>query len=202
MSVISSTDFEFEEDRLRDMVQEQNHKLDAALHVQFYKHAELNTFKTKVEGRKIFEEYVYVRILMPANRLNIIERRATEEDRRRFRRQFVAFVEKGESLQLGTPLDQVPNISASQVLELKALKIETVEQLAGMPDATVQLLGTGGQELKQRAIKFLDRSANAEALSAEVKALREELAALRAAQQIASQAAQTSTVKVTTSPVK
>jgi len=200
--MISSTDFEFEEDRLREMVQEQTHKLDSALHVQFYKHAELNSFQTQKEGRKIFEEHVYVRILMPANRLNIIERRATEEDRKRFRRQFVAFVEKGESLQLGTPLDQVPSISASQVLELKALKIDTVEQLAGMPDATVQLLGTGGQELKQRAVKFLDRSANAEVLSAEVKALREELAQLRTSQQIASQAQQASTVKVTTSPVK
>lgn len=200
MSTISSTDFEFEEDRLREMVQEQNHKLDSALHVQFYKHAELNSFETQKQGRKIFEEHVYVRILMPANRLNIIERRATEEDRKRFRRQFVAFVEKGESLQLGTPLDQLPSISASQVLELKALKIDTVEQLAGMADATAQLLGTGGQELKQRAVKFLDRASNAETLSAEVKALREELAALRA--QAAATAPAASSVKVTTAPVK
>lgn len=172
---ITSTDFDFEEDRLREMVSGQSQKLDNQLNVQFYKHAELNSFETAKQGRKIFEEHVYIRILMPANRLNVIERRATDEDRARFRRQFVYFVEKGENLQSGTPLDQLATISAAQVLELKALKVDTIEQLAGIPDTTAQLMGTGGTELKQRAIKFLDRTRNSEELSDEVRALKAKL---------------------------
>lgn len=175
MSDISSTDFDFEEERMQEMAKGQNQKLDSQLHVQFYKHAELNSFETQKQGRKIFAEHVYVRILMPANRLNVIERKATEEDRARFRRQFVAFVEKGETLQMGTPLEQLTTITPAQVLELKHLKVDTVEQLAGMADSTAQLLGTGGTELKQRAQRFLDRTGDSESLSAEVRSLRAQL---------------------------
>jgi hypothetical protein len=169
------SDFAFEEDRLRDMVRGDTNKLDAQLHVQFYKRAELNCFRTEKEGRKIFDEFVYIRILMPANRLNEIDRRATDEDKLRFKRQFKAFVEKGEVLQIGTPLDQMPNISAAQVLELKYLHIETVEQLAGIPDSTVSTLGTGGQTLKQTARALLDRTADSVKLSEENRDLRKQL---------------------------
>jgi len=159
----------------------QNNKLDAQLHVTFYKHAELNSFQSRSvaeggQGRKIFEEQVYIRILAPANRLNVIERRATVEDRQRFSRQFQHFVKTGEILQNGTPLDQLPSLGAAQVLELKALKVDTVEQLAGMADTTLQLLGTGGQDLKQRAIRFLANVQGTEKLSGEVQQLQRELA--------------------------
>jgi uncharacterized protein YigA (DUF484 family) len=108
-------------------------------------------------------------------------------------------MEKGETLQFGTPLDQLPTITASQVLELRALKIETVEQLSNMPDNTVQLLGTGGQELKQRAIRFLDRAASNEQLSEQVRALQRELVELRQKSDLAAAAAAAkSTVAVTT----
>lgn len=205
---LSFTDFEFEGDRMAEVAKGQLHKLDAALHVQFYKHAELNTFKSGPiekggEGRKVFDEHVYIRILMPANRLNIVERRATEEDRARFRAQFLKFVQTGENLVSGTPLNQLPGISPSQVLELNALKVTTVEQLAMMPDSTMQLLGTGGQTQKQAAIKYLDRTANAvelsaknRELSAELQELRAQLDQLMAGKEKAEAAAELPTVRV------
>lgn len=180
MSEISVSDFDFEEQRLTALSSQQTQSLDAQLYVQFFKHAELNSFKTREQGRKIFEECIYIRILIPANRLNIIERKATDEDKIRFARSYTQFLDKGESLQIGTLLDQLPGLSASQVLELKHLKVETVEQLAGVPDTTAQLLGTGGQELKLRARKFLDRSANSEQLSETVRTLQGQLAVLMA----------------------
>lgn len=196
---VSFTDFDFEADRMHEMAAGQGHKLDAQLHVQFYKHAELDSFQTQAQGRKIFNEHVYVRILMPANRLNVIERRATDEDRARFRKQFIAFVQGGEQLASGTPLSELPTISAAQVLELKALKVDTIEQLAGMADTTAQLLGTGGPELKARAVRYLDRAANAEELSSEVRELKAQLAELMAAQKAAAAANPAPTVTVTTS---
>jgi hypothetical protein len=173
------TDFAFEEDRLKEMVSGQTHKLDAQLHVQFYKRGVLNSFESEKQGRKIFEEKLYVRILMPANRLNEIDREATEVDRARFARQFASFVERGESLQTGTPLDQLPGLTSAQVLEFKHLKVDTVEQLAGVADTVVNLLGTGGQTLKQKAIRFLDERSSSVQLSEEVRALRRELAELQ-----------------------
>lgn len=200
MSEISSSDFDFEADRLNALSSQQANSLDAQLYVQFYRHAELNSFQTREQGRKIFEECVYIRILIPANRLNIIERRATDEDKLRFSRQYTQFLDKGESLQIGTPLSEFPGMSPAQVLELRHLKVETVEQLAGIPDTTAQLMGTGGQELKQRAIKFLDRSANAEKLSDEVRDLRRQLDALLAERGQAAQAVTDNGVKVTAAP--
>lgn len=196
MSTMSATDFDFEEDKMRQMADGKSQSLDAQLHVTFYKHAELNSFRTKEEGRKIFDEHVYVRILMPANRLNVIERKATDDDRARFRAQFVAFVKNGETLQIGTPIDQLPTISTSQALELKALKVDTVEQLAGMADTTVQLLGTGGQDLKQRAIKYLTRAASNEDLAAQVSSLQQQLEQLLAER--AKEAAPDAQIKITT----
>lgn len=178
--LISSSDFDFEADRLNALSSQQAQSLDSQLYVQFYRHAELNSFQTREQGRKIFDECVYVRILIPANRLNIIERRATDEDKLRFSRQYGQFLDKGETLQVGTPLSELPGMSAAQVLEMRHLKVETVEQLAGIPDTTAQLLGIGGQELKQRAQKFLDRHANSEHLSEEVRELRSQLAVLMA----------------------
>ena len=176
----SYTDFDFESARLEQLSSQQAHGLDSQLHVQFYKHAEQNSFQTREQGRKIFDECVYVRILSPANRLLIIERRVTDDDKLRFSKQYGQFLEKGESLQVGTPLSEFPGLSPAQVLEMRHLKVETVEQLAGIPDTTAQLLGTGGQELKQRAIKYLARSANSEQLSEQVLELQKQLAVLMA----------------------
>jgi len=176
--LISSTDFDFEAGRLTELASQQAWKLDAGLNVQFYKHAELNTWRSQQEGRKVFDEHVYIRILTPANRLNVIERRATDEDRQRFNRQFRAFVERGEQLLSGTPLSEMPGMSQGRVLEFAALKVTTVEQLAGMPDSTVQLLGTGGTTMKQQAVRFLDERANSKELSAENREMRARIAEL------------------------
>jgi hypothetical protein len=180
----TSTDFDFELERVNELAKQQAHSLDNQLHVQFFKHAELNSARTKAEGRKIFEEFVYVRILIPANRLNIIERRATDEDKMRFARQYTAFIQGAEQLAAGTSLDQIPGLTAAQVLELRALKVDTVEQLAGLADSTAQLLGTGGADLKRRAALYLAKATGGEKLLAENEDLRRQLAELIAKQAV------------------
>lgn len=199
---MSVTDFQFEEERLKDLSSGQIDKLDHQLNVTFYKHAELNSWASRPkeeggEGRKIFEEFVYIRILMPANRLNVIERRATSDDIKRFARQYKAFIEKGEKLVIGTPLDQMPSLTSAQVLEFKSLNIDTVEQLAGIPDSTAQLLGVGGQDIKRRAQLFLDRATSNETLAAENRELREKLEAFLKQGQAAAAAASTPAAVVT-----
>ena len=200
MSETSFTDFDFESNRLDDLTSQQAHGLDKQLHVQFYRHAELNSFRTRSEGRKIFEECVYIRILAPANRLLIIERQATDEDKLRFSRHYGQFLEKGECLQEGTPLSEFPSLSPAQVLEMRHLKLDTVEQLANIPDTTAQLLGTGGQDLKQRAIKFLDRTRNSEQLSETVRDLQKKLDTILAERALVAEAPP-AIVTVTTVPL-
>ena len=177
---MSFTDFDFEEDKLRELVKKGSNALDGHLKVVFYKHAEQDAFQSREQGRKIFQEFVYVRILMPANRLSEIERRATEEDKARFPRQYAAFLANADQLSVGTPLKELPTITPVQVMELNALKVDTIEQLANMPDYTAQVLGTGGLELKKRARVFLDRTTNAEAQGEQIRELQRQLAQLMA----------------------
>lgn len=195
--VLSATDFDFEAQRLNDLASQQAWGLDKGLHVQFYKHAELNSFRTQEAGRKIFDEHVYIRILMPANRLNVIERRATEEDKTRFAAHYTRFLQGAEQLQTGTQLSELPGLTAAQVLEFRALKVDTVEQLAALPDTTVSLIGVGGQMLKQQAIRFLDARANSLELSQEVRDLKEELEGLRRQMREAAAAAATASAQIT-----
>lgn len=169
----SLSDFEFEAKQLNALATQQTYKLDHQLHVQFYRHAELNAFKSKSEGRKIFEDYVYVRILAPANTRSVFEGRATDEHKERFAKQYRAFLANQEQLQSGTPLHELPSITTGQVAELKHLKVETVEQLSTITDQSAQLLGTGGIELKQRAIRWLDERKNNAALAADNRDLAE-----------------------------
>ncbi len=180
MSELTSTDFEFEMGELTRLANQDAYKLDDQLHVQFYRHAEQNAFRSREEGRKIFEEKVYIRIMSPADRLSVVERAASDQDKLRFSRQYEAFMAGLEQLSVGTPVSEMGGISPAQVLELRALKVDTVEQLAGMPDTTVQLLGIGGQELKRRASSFLARTQGADALAAQNVDLQKQVSELQA----------------------
>lgn len=176
----SASDFEFEAARAVSLATEPARKMDDQLHVQFYKHAELNAAASREANRKIFDEFVYVRIMAPANRLNVIERRATDDDKLRFGDRYRKFLAGLDQLASGTPIGELPTISPAQVMELRALKVETIEQLSTLPDTTAQLLGTGGQELKQRAIRFLDRTTDATKQGQMIRDLQSQLTALLA----------------------
>jgi hypothetical protein len=174
-----ASDFEFEMERMVQLAAEPARRRDNELHIRFYKHAELNSFESKKAGRKIFEDKVYIRILSPANRLSIIERAASDDDKLRFQSHYQRFMAGQEQMTVGTPISELPTITRAQVLELQALKVETVEQLAAMADQTTQLLGTGGADLKRRAQVYLDRLNNSEELSKEVRSLKMQLELLQ-----------------------
>jgi len=194
MDHLPVTDFQDEEQRMLDIATQKAYAQDATLHVRFYKRAVLNAFRTREEGRKIFDDKVYVEIIAPANRLNVIDREATDEDKVRFSRALAAFFAQQDQLVSGTPLSELPTLTPGQVAELNALKVFTVEQLSNVADTTVQLLGTGGQELKQRAIRFLAKTDDNATLRTDVNSLREQLEIERRARLAAeAQAAELST---------
>ena len=201
---ISFTDFELEEARAIEMATQPARKLDHQLNVQFYKHAELNAFESRKQNRKIFDDHIYIRIMAPANRLMMIERRASDEDKLRFPAQYSRFFKGQTQLSSGTPLSELHTISAAQVMELKALNVETIEQLAGIPDTTAQLMGVGGLEIKRRAQRFMDLSTDKTVQGEKIRSLETQLAELLA-ERAATQAAQATaqpTVKITPSAPK
>jgi hypothetical protein len=127
---------------------------DAKLYVVFHMHAVKNGFKSEQEGRPIFEDVPYIRIHVPGDKTSVVEHAVTDEEKMRFPAQWEKFQKNMEQSPEGTPLEQWPLLTVSQVHEFKALNVLTVEQLAGMADASAQRF-MGGNELRRKAQAFL-----------------------------------------------
>lgn len=134
-------------------------------------------------GRPIFKDIPFIRITIPGDTNNIIERKLTEVDKQKYSKAWADF-QKGESSGFtGTPLEQWPQITRAQVKESKYFECHTVEQLAGLTDSHCQKMGMGFRELREKAKSYLgvaESTAAATAQAAENDRLRQEMAELRA----------------------
>jgi hypothetical protein len=131
---------------------------DAGVHARFYTIARHNESKSAEEGRPIYDDVDWVEIIATGNANNIIRRKASEEDKQRFSRQYQIFgrdkAATGEQL-TGTPLHEVPWLTKSQVAEMAYMHIHTLEQLGAVAD-TVCSRYAGMYDMKRKAIAALE----------------------------------------------
>ena len=162
---------------------------DSRLHVTFYKRAIEIKDESAAQGRPIFREYDFVKILVPGDALNEIDTIAREGHKERFPRQWAAYMNKvgNEQHFEGTPLSEWPQVSISQAEELKGLKFHTVESIAHCGDQQVQkigmIAGMSPYEFRNKAKAFLNlatESAEASKKEEELAQLKEENAKIRA----------------------
>ena len=122
----------------------------------FYRRAVQDKVASENEGRPIFTELDYVQIHIPGDKNTIIDRKVRDDDKRRWAAQWQAYLDNASQPVEGTPLEQWPALSVSQIAELKALHIPTIEVLADLPENGLQKIGMGARELKARAKAFID----------------------------------------------
>lgn len=131
---------------------------DAGVHARFYTVAIQNEEKSAAEGRPIYEEKDWVEIIASGNSNNLIRRKASEEDKQRFSRQYSIFQRDrsmtGEQL-TGTPLAEVSWVTKSQVAEMAYMRIHTLEQLAHVDDNTCARFA-GLYDMKRKAKAAMD----------------------------------------------
>jgi len=134
---------------------------DDRLGVMFYLRVMEDENASREAGRKIFVEKEFVKIMVPGDRLNVIDRPVQKtgtiptDDRMRFAKQYERFKAREEQkLVDGTPIHLWPQIPAALAEEMKYLNIFTVEQLAELSDTHVGKLPKG-QELKAKAKAFV-----------------------------------------------
>lgn len=143
----------------------------ARVHVEFKLHPKHNPLKSAKEGREVWDEVEYLRIVVPGDR-DEVHRPATERDKQQYAAEYAAFkAQASQEAVSGTPLSQAPFMTAARVLELASFNCRTVEQLAAMPDNVAQKF-MAIQELKRKANDFLAAASG----SAPVAQLRAELA--------------------------
>lgn len=161
---------------------------DNVLHVEFYKDAIQNSHKTEKEGRPVFEDVDFVRIITPGDTKTIIETKVDETHKFRFKNQWKTYSEGNETQITGWILKEWPVVTASQVKELNYHNVYTVEQLSKISDHSINNLGMGMFDLRTKAKAALDAAAGSADLSVraikeqnqieEIKSLKSQLSAL------------------------
>ena len=134
---------------------------DSRLAVIFYKRPMPNEFESNKQGRPIFYDADFVKIMIPGDKDSIIDTFAREDHKKKFPQHWAHYQNQqaGDSREIGTPLAQWPRLTPSQVEELRALKFFTVEAVANASDAQLQKIGMAAgmspYAFRDHAVRFL-----------------------------------------------
>lgn len=160
---------------------------DNKLFVQFYRKPVLQPGLSQQEGRAIYKETDYIRIMVPGDKLNIVDRPVDAIDERRFADKYAKWKAGAGNAVEGTPLSSLPKMTPSKVEEYKFFGLHTVEQLAEANDNLGQKffsfnedkrsakafveLAKGNAPLEKMNSELKERDAKIEELQAQVEAL-------------------------------
>ena len=129
--------------------------VDDKLFIQFFRKPKMMPGESRKAGRAIYTEVDYIRIIVPGDKLSIVERPVNEIDVQRFGPKYEKFKSGAGNVIEGTPLSSLPRMTPVKVEEYKYFNIHTVEQLASASDNVGQKF-FGFQEDKRGAIAFLE----------------------------------------------
>lgn len=136
--------------------------------------------ESKEAGYPVFgDPMLFIKIVIP-NSVDDTQRPATEADKQRFPKSYEAYQRGSEPAEEGLPIAEWPQVTKSEVKLLDAVTVKTVEQLAALPDSGLHRLGPGGQGLKIRAQKFLEKAAENETLRNTIQELERKIEELTA----------------------
>lgn len=146
---------------------------DAGMVVMFYLKPIHNPGKSSEVGSPQYDDKVFVRIHPPGERLNIIERLATDADKRRFPNQWHQFTQNAPQVNNGVPIDMLFPAQPSVAAALKASGIHTIEQCAELSAHAIENIGMGCQVWVNDAVRYLE-VANKGVKASQLKAIVEE----------------------------
>jgi hypothetical protein len=177
METTAPTDWSTVKDAMMD--NDQRYAMDSKLYVNFYMRPVLQMTRSDEANRPIYEDVEHVRIMVPGDKLSIVDRIASPDDKSRFADHYAKFRAGAADQVVGTRLEAVPWMSRSKVEEYKFFGVITVEQLASAGDAVGQKF-QGFQQDKQKALAFLEASTGH---NSRIEELEKQLAALLAEKQ-------------------
>jgi len=121
----------------------------------FYMRQHHSPQKSEQAGRPVFEDRIYARIHPPGERLNIVDRPASEADKRNFPREWQQFVTNAEQIGEGTPIEMLHPHQPSVGATLKAHGVHTIEKCAELSGVAIESIGMGGQKWHNDAVKYI-----------------------------------------------
>ena len=112
-------------------------------------------FKSAEAGHPVFVDVEMVEVTTAGDTRSTWVGKVKDEHRQRWPQSYNAFKQGLEPVVDGMPLEQWPPMTPGLVANLKAIKIFTVEQLAGISDGHLQNIGLGGRQLRDKAEAWL-----------------------------------------------
>jgi hypothetical protein len=164
-----------------DSFQGGRYAADRGVFARFYTKPVEDAAASAEAGRPIFKDQEFVEIIAAGNANNIVQRKASNEDRQRFRQQYEKFKAGDGDALIGTPLSEVTWMTRSQVEELAYFRIRTIETLAEVSDEVCGRV-IGLYDLKRKAKAVLeasDKAAPLTALQAENETLKNQVDAMK-----------------------
>lgn len=127
---------------------------DRNLNVTFHFRAVKNEVETNNQGRPIFDNIEFIKIMQPGDNKITIDTPVNDLYKKRFQDKYNKWVKTQENVVSGTPLAEWPYLTASQIAEFKAVGVHSVEALAEMSDVLAQSF-MGSHSIRQKAQAWL-----------------------------------------------
>ncbi len=129
------------------------------LYCEFYLEAEPDKAATLAAGHPKFKEVPYIMIMVPGDKGSVVRRpvrtgQNPEHDNNRFHNEYVAFMQQKAAPVDGMPLEEWPQVTRSQVLEMNHFGIKTVEHLSDVSDINAQKF-MGLLDLRNKARAYM-----------------------------------------------
>lgn len=121
----------------------------------FYTRPILDKKATELEGRPIYNAVPFVEIRIPGDPRSVVDERVNDEHKRRWPAAWEAYERKQSGPVDGTPIEEFPLLTTTQVATLKHCGVHSVEQLANVSDANLSNVGPDGMKLRERAKQHL-----------------------------------------------
>ena len=158
---------------------------EARNYVKFYRQWVRNNFKSAQEGVEVGENQDFIMIICPGQPKSEVRRKAKDSDKVEYRAEWNAYCEGKEHQVSGTPIELLPGLANGMADGLKALYIYTIEQMASLSDLSLQKVGMGGNDIRQRCQAYLSKnSTEVTALKAQLAELQAQMAKMQQGQQI------------------
>lgn len=137
---------------------EQDREKDRAI-PRFYVEAVPVSGSVENEGRPLYEDREFVELRHPGDRSYNFITEVNAEMKARFPQHYAHFKQGLAEPDYGTPIEKWPVLKPSEVLNLKAMAIRTIEDLATIPDSGLAHLGHAGRTLRDQAGAWLESAA-------------------------------------------
>lgn len=134
--------------------------------VIFYTRSVFNAAKSRAAGARHYDNETWVKMHPPGEKLNIIDRPATDFDKRKYPGQWNMFLQNKTQVPEGTPIDLLFPNNPAVADNLRAFGVHTIQQCANLSAHALTTIGMGAQDWQNMAKQYLDSASNGSAFLA------------------------------------